>query len=62
MGENGTERAAEDAESPPFVSDDGQIIGHFEVGPAGVGPMVDVTTGEFFPVISDAASTSRGSS
>lgn len=33
----------------PAFSSDQQIIGHFDVGPAGVGPMTGLTTGEFYP-------------
>jgi hypothetical protein len=42
---------AEDADLESVLAGDQQVIGHFDVGPAGVGPMVSVTTGEFYPSV-----------
>lgn len=43
------------------VAFDQQIIGHFDVGPAGVGPMADVTTGEFYPSMASPGSSALDS-
>ena len=43
-----------------FATDE-QIIGHFEVGPAGVGPAADVNSGEFYPTMSAAEFAAPGS-
>jgi hypothetical protein len=46
------------------LDSDAQVIGHFEVGPPGVGPVADVTTGEFYPCLpapdGDAVEARRG--
>ncbi len=58
MGEDETHR-------DPYVDGvlvpDEQIIGHFDAGPAGVGPMVDVKSGDFYPSLPAAESAALDS-
>lgn len=45
-----------------MFAQDELIVGHFEVGSAGVGPAADATSGEFYPIMSTVELAAPGSS